>query len=377
MKEKIEYYSKRILYYVLHVFWIFPVKKHKIMFTSFAGKSMNCNPFYIYHWLKHSSNNYQFVWVLNDESLSTDPCVNTVRMQSLSWLYHICTSGVFITNGGFQSYLPFRKSQLLIDTYHGGGAYKKAGIDFDAKPFSMKHLKRVNHVISSCAKFSEVFPPSTGYTSEQLLEIGMPRNDIFFDSKLVIGSAQKIRNMYSIKPDDYIVLFAPTFRGHSNNASHSQMLDYDLLKTSIQKRFNKRAVMFFRGHYFLANNEQSADIINVSTYPDMQELLCAADIFITDYSSCMWDFALTHKPGFLFTPDMAQYENDRGVYTPISTWPFPYAKTTEELCSLVETYNEEIATQKAQRHLETLGSFEDGHATERVCEIINDFMNKE
>jgi CDP-glycerol glycerophosphotransferase len=77
--------------------------------------------------------------------------------------------------------------------------------------------------------------------------------------------------------------------------------------------------------------------VNASKYDEMQELLCMADVLITDYSSSQWDFALTGKPGFLFTPDLDYYQHeDRGFYTPIDDWPFPYAKTNEELSNLIK-----------------------------------------
>jgi CDP-glycerol glycerophosphotransferase len=114
-----------------------------------------------------------------------------------------------------------------------------------------------------------------------------------------------------------------------------------------------------------------ASAIDASKYDEMQELLCMADVFITDYSSSQWDFSLTRKPAFLFTPDLDYYLNeDRGFYTPIDDWAFPYAKSNEELANLIRYYNEELHLKKVQRHLDLLGSFEDGHATEKVCDVI-------
>ena len=48
-------------------------------------------------------------------------------------------------------------------------------------------------------------------------------------------------------------------------------------------------------------NKKITQTIEVSDYSDMQELLCAADILITDYSSSIWDFSYTKKPCFLYT----------------------------------------------------------------------------
>ena len=40
-------------------------------------------------------------------------------------------------------------------------------------------------------------------------------------------------------------------------------------------------------------------------------LLTQMDALITDYSSCIFDFALTKKPGFLFAPDLEDYRKVR------------------------------------------------------------------
>lgn len=93
-----------------------------------------------------------------------------------------------------------------------------------------------------------------------------------------------------------------------------------------------------------------------------------ADAFITDYSSSIWDWAMLRKPGFLFTPDLSDYEKDRGLYSPIETWPFPYAKTNEELEKLILDYDEKKADAKIQFHLDYTGSFETGNASKQTIE---------
>ena len=52
----------------------------------------------------------------------------------------------------------------------------------------------------------------------------------------------------------------------------------------------------------------------MSKYSDMQELIVAADILITDYSSCMFDMMLANKRCALYTPDLEEYlERERGL----------------------------------------------------------------
>lgn len=110
----------------------------------------------------------------------------------------------------------------------------------------------------------------------------------------------------------------------------------------------------------------SAGCIDVSDYPDMQELLCTVDILITDYSSSMWDFALTKKPGFLFATDVQKYKDERDFDTPMSEWPFVVTTNNAELVEAIRNFNESVHFLKVEKHLRDLGSFENGQA----CEVV-------
>ena len=61
------------------------------------------------------------------------------------------------------------------------------------------------------------------------------------------------------------------------------------------------------------------------------------DVLVTDYSSVFFDFALTHKPVILFTYDIDEYLEDRGLYLDISTMPFKQVSTTQELIASMQS----------------------------------------
>ena len=63
----------------------------------------------------------------------------------------------------------------------------------------------------------------------------------------------------------------------------------------------------------------------------MQELLAAADMLITDYSSCIWDYSFLYRPCFLYTPDLREYLAKTGFYVDIHEWPFPICENMEDL----------------------------------------------
>ena len=383
MKIFIKYIIKQIFHFILHIFYIFPVKNNRIIFESFDGKQTSDNPFYIWKFLKEKNSQLDFIWVVGKDTVLPDDFKGKmVVFHSLKYILAMMTSKFIISNTGFPTYIPFRKKQILINTWHGGGAYKRVGCEniAEKKALYFSILKRdvfniaktTSVFISSSKKFTDVMTESNFIPREKYLEIGMPRNDIFFYSKEVQKENDKVRSELELKKDDFVILYAPTYRGAVNNPQEdSNNIDILKLKSICENKFGKKIVFLFRGHYSLAYKlDFSLFNKNVSSYPNMQELLCMADMLITDYSSSMWDFSFTNKPGFLFVPDLEKYQNERGFYTPIETWPFAFAKTNEELAARIMEWTPEFQIEKNKNHHELLESFEDGHATERICKVI-------
>jgi len=109
----------------------------------------------------------------------------------------------------------------------------------------------------------------------------------------------------------------------------------------------------------------------------MQELLCAADVLITDYSSSIWDFSFTGKPCFLYAPDLAQYDKERGFYTSIETWPAILAEDNDTLIKNILDFNERDFTERVRKHHDDLGSYETGQATQIIGDKIYEICFRE
>ncbi|HXA60137.1 MAG TPA: CDP-glycerol glycerophosphotransferase family protein, partial [Streptosporangiaceae bacterium] len=80
-------------------------------------------------------------------------------------------------------------------------------------------------------------------------------------------------------------------------------------------------------------------VIDVSTYPDITELYLAADVMVTDYSSAMFDFAVTGKPMLFYTYDLEWYRDHvRGFYFDFEAEaPGPLLRTTDEVVEALRT----------------------------------------
>lgn len=370
-----------LLNILLRIFHIFPINRNRIVFTSYYGQQYACNPKYIFEYIyKNYGDKYSYVWCLNNEKLFPNEFtkVKIVKYLSFKYILYLQSSKYCVANSHLVPFLNKRKEQIFINTWHGGGAYKKNGVDLKfyskERKKSIKILLKIRakqnpYIISSCKKFTDFSSKDWEIPISSFLPIGMPRNDIIFSKKIDLKN--KIASQFCIDENLKIVLYAPTFRGNPQKTEDIDItLDTEKLLTAAKKRFKNDFVIFYRGHFLFNYNYIPEGLIDASSYPDMQELLCASDILITDYSSSMWDFSFTFKPCFIYAPDLKKYQSQQGFYTPIEEWPFPIAESNIELIKNILQFNEEKYMINVKKHHIDLGSFEYGTACEQFCRFI-------
>lgn len=382
MKAWIKYFLVILIRNLLKVLYVLPMKNNRIVEYAYDGRQYSCSPKYLTQYLmKHYPGKFNFVWAFNEPEKFSDLeklGIRLVKFKSLKFLVLSITSGIFIGNGFVPSYIPFRKKQFVLSTWHGGGAYKKTGLDivdnFPVRKLTKIQVNSLSKMITSCEKFKNIFSRAYLVPDDKFICCGLPRNDIFFTSDKV-EIETKVRKYFGIPWDNKILLYAPTFRSTMGNLEGNfkkgnYNIDFKRLKRALSLRFGGEWSILYRAHYFLENDIDSREVINASDYPDMQELLYTTDILITDYSSCMWDFSLTFRPCFIYASDLTQYEHDRDFYTPISKWPFPVSTNNDELCYNIKNFDLSHYRVNVQRHHEELGSFEHGNGCKTICDLL-------
>ncbi len=356
---------------LLKIFYIFPIKNNRVVFSAYLGKNYSCNPKYICEWLLKNSKNLEIVWAFrNPQKIIVDEKIKKIKFKSIKYIFYVLTARVVVDNVESWSILPKRKNQEIINTWHGGGAYKGVGkrrLDTNRRidKNMLSKNKRVTTYLSSSEYFTELtLKQSFGYKGK-VLNSGMPRNDLLINKNLDL--ILSLKKQFGIE-NKKIVIYAPTFRKNS----YEYELDFKNLVEALKNKYGGQWVVLFRAHYYLTCNFiNDENIIDVSTYPDMQELLLISDILITDYSSSIWDFALMGKTAFLFVPDLKKYTiEERSFYLPIEEWPYYYAENNKDLIKLILNLNEKEQIEKIERHLTRLKSFEKGQASESVGNYI-------
>lgn len=308
--------------------------------------------------------------------------ITPIELNSLKFFYYGMTSKVIVTNSGGVSYLPLKKSQFVINTWHGGGAYKKIGIDMyeDSKLFRKDLLlaaRETDVMLTTCERFKEIFCRAMLIPENKFWSIGMPRNDCLL--QLNHEKEIAVKNKLGLSDTDRLVLFAPTYRKVDDNYFNDSVavsygINEEMVLNALHNRFGGDWVFAYRYHPCIVNKQtiqHSKRIIDLSDYDDMQELLLAADVLINDFSSSMWDFMLTGKPCFIFAKDLKHYIETTDLYTPLEEWPFPVAESNEKLDENIREFDELSYKTACRKHYDALGGCESGKATQYVCEKIS------
>lgn len=364
-----------IMEQILKVFWMLSIKKNRVVFRSAQGTKYNCNPKYICEYLlDYCPDKFEIGWVFDNPKeyeFLKQRGIKVFSQKSISGLIYIITSKFLIDNHGVQSYIPIRKKQVVINTWHGGGAYKKSYDNHSKRHirYVEKMNKETTKFLSSCQKFSdcnlrkikESFP-------EKIMKTGMPRNDLFFNN--ISCLTDKVKKKLGISTDKKIILYAPTFR--DDFADENYEIDVEKVIKACEKRFGGKFIFAMRFHRFSKAQSIFEDnsVVDANGYDDMQELIYASDVVITDYSSLIWDVSLVYKPCFIYAKDLPKYLVDRNFYTPISEWPFPLSENLEMLLLNIELFDEKVYRENVDRHHKDLGSFEKGTACKQVAEYM-------
>jgi CDP-glycerol glycerophosphotransferase (TagB/SpsB family) len=109
-----------------------------------------------------------------------------------------------------------------------------------------------------------------------------------------------------------IVLYAPTFRGRGIGKRAAPGLDAVRLRAALPAEY----VLVLKTHPNLDPAATPTDGFDVVAEPagEINEMLAATEILITDYSSSLVEFAILRRPIVLLVGDLAEYEVDPGLY---------------------------------------------------------------
>lgn len=377
--KNIVYYCANAIMRVVYMFFLLqPVKKNKLVVFNYNGKGYGDNPKYVVQQLIKNGKPVDIVWMTKESCILPDG-VRGTKMYSLKGFFECATASVWISNARLPLYLVKKNSQLYLQLWHGGCGPKKVEKAVEDKLIrwyisSAKHDSKMANFFVSNSCFNDKLIQRDYWYGGEILPYGSPRHDVFFKNQEVCH--KRVCKTFNIPDDVHILLYAPTFR--DNKKLDLYCWDYEAVRRTAELQFGGEWIFVVRLHpniSFLDDGlKYSEQIVNGSRYDDMQELISACDIMITDFSGVMMQGAIAHKKVFLLVPDKNQYQQQRGLCIDIDNTPFPQAENAYDLCAEIQQMDDALYEHTLTDFLKGFGFYDDGQASERVCTKILDWM---
>ena len=369
-----------------------PLKEKCILYEAFGGRGMTCSPHAIFKYLltQPEFQEYLHVWVIDDfsdnapwmEAYKENKNVKFIRFQSLEYREYLATSKYLVNNVSFPGYFTKREGQVFIDTWHGI-PLKTIGFDIPAGKISagntVKNFLAADYLISPDPFMTEIYQNAFkmgGIYPGTILEIGQPRNDSYFHTEREEVFRKLKMAGIEADPDKKLILYAPTWKGSKYSSPDTSLDAYEKMIRTIEEKVDTSVYqVFVKPHqivYYHIKNTQGVTGQYIPATVDTNELLKATDILISDYSSIYFDYLVSGKPILFFIPDLADYQNYRGLYFGIDKLPGPIAENYEQLGGYLRDLEKAMEPYHPvyEREAKWACPKDDGDVCRRLVEIV-------
>ena len=363
-----------------------------VYFRTFSGRGYSDSPKAMYEYMLTAPEyrDYRFIWCFKDPDeysfLLQNDRTSLVKFRTKEDSKALRKAKYWITNYRMLNQQYPRKGQIYLQCWHGT-PLKRLGYDIIESDNAMNSLAEIREKYRTDAeKFSYILSPSPFATEKfatawnlnetgqrhKIIEEGYPRND-----RLAVTTETeraRLRKELGIEGRK-VILYAPTWRDNQHTSgqgyTYKTEVDFDML----QKELGDEYVMLFRAHYLVANSfdfEHYKDfVIDVSSYPDINDLYIAADILVTDYSSVFFDFSILEKPVIFYMYDLEHYANEmRGFYLSLDELPGPIVQDEDSLINEIRKTADWVADDKYIGFKERFNPYEEGNSSKRVLKKI-------
>ena len=357
-----------------------PVKENKIVFLEVRLQELTDNFQRIYTALQKKGGYELVICHIGDGLLSRKEQYHN----SLAALKEIADAKyVFINDSSsLISCIPLRKETKIIQTWHACGAFKKFGFSTAEKKFGgtreqlLKYPLHKNFSIVTVSSPEVVWAYAEAFNmndrKQDILPTGISRTDVFYDQDAIRAAYEKIHKLMPSSRKKKVILYAPTYRGRVAKAYSPEKMDLQLMHQELGEEYG----IVFKHHPFVKKRPQVPEELKefaVDMTDDMaiEELLMVSDICISDYSSLVFEFSLFERPMIFFAYDLDEYFDWRGFYYPYEEMaPGPICKETEEMIDYIKHLDTKFDKQQVIAFKEKFMSACDGHATERILELL-------
>jgi CDP-glycerol glycerophosphotransferase len=355
--------------------------REAVLYISFHGRQYSDSPRAIHEELARRELPLEHLWVVQDGQAAVPETARVVRYESREYHEALATARYIVSNDHYPDWWARRDDQVALQTWHGT-PLKRLGMDVESRRQTLNRFTRWQQQINnwqyvvSPNRFSTPILKRAYAIEGELLETGYPRVDLLARADRDERGAE-LRRRLGIPEGKRTVLYAPTYRDNVFDRRGRYRLDLQLDLKRLREAVGDDTVILFRKHHYIPDPvpvEPQGFVMDVSRYPDGTELMLAADVLVTDYSSMMFDFANTGRPMLFYTYDLDAYADEiRGFYFDLGeASPGPLLRTTDELADALNDLDGVRATyaERYRAFVERFCELDDGHAAARVVDRL-------
>lgn len=351
--------------------WVFPVDPDCVVIMNFYGKGFGDSGKAVALKLLEMRPNLKIYWPVKPQYAESIPApIKPLKIRSLKYYRTMAIASVWIDNARKSNDIIKRKGQFYIQMWHGLLGLKKVEKDAE-ESLSRAYIREAKDdsrladiMLSDGDFFTNLIRTSFWYDGD-ILKSGTPRLDTVINA--TENEKKQIKENLGVAEKNFL-LYAPTFRVNYG------VEKYDLAFDKVLQHLGEDWVVGVRLHPNVSEKAKnlcfSERVINLTDYPDLYQLLICTDMLITDYSSVMFDAAVVGIPVLLYTSDRMQYMKDRKFYFDFSELPFELCEDNNSIIEAISRFDLIEYEQKVKSFFAKHQITEDGHASDRVAEVI-------
>ena len=232
-------------------------------------------------------------------------------------MYHLSRARLFIVDNAYLPIhvAPHRPETKVIQVWHATGALKRFGADTAVplrepeRTFLHRHY---DAVVVSAESARLPYSRALRTPVEHVHALGTPRTDFLYDATALAQARARVLAAFPQLAGRRVVLYAPTFRGRGPDKRPAEGLDPAALRALLPAEY----ALVLKSHPNLDPQLVATSGYDAVIDPaaEIDEVFAATDVFVTDYSSSIFEWAVLRRPLIVLVPDLAEYERDPGLY---------------------------------------------------------------
>ena len=351
-----------------------------VLYLCFGGRQYSDNPRAIHEELVRRDAPLEHLWAVRDGRCRPPASCEALRAGSREYLEALARARFVVANDHFPVWFERRPDQTCLQTWHGT-PLKRLGFDapslrVEGRRFARRWESQQDNwqYVLSPNSFSTPIMRSAFAITGELLELGYPRNDRLAAGGASSGApcggarAGRRRTRGAVRAD----LSRPGARPRRPLPARAGARRGAPARRARPR--HRRPVPQAPLRRRPRPRDPDGLVRDVSGWPDATELLAAADVLVTDYSSLMFDFAITGRPMLFFTYDLERYRDEiRGFYFDFeAVAPGPLLRTTDELAGALGELDAVVSEHSAayRRFAAAFCELDDGDASARVVDRV-------